>query len=97
MLVKAYEKVSFIYKSEVWLLGTCGGARRRLLTLRKSLQSHVSSRSAMEKVNLKLIDTTSKKGKGRFQTTAEKKAYFGPTKREKTVVVSAGAGGDKSG
>ena len=74
--------------------GSCGGPKRRLLTLRKSMLSHVGSRSAMEKVNLKLIDTTSKKGTGRFQTTAEKKAYYGPSKRERTVVVSAG--GDKT-
>jgi large subunit ribosomal protein L3e len=74
----------------VMLKGAIGGPRRRLLTLRKSLLSAVCSRSAMEEINLKLIDTSSKRGKGRFQTTAEKKAYMGPLKRQKTVVVTGG-------
>merc|ERR1712140_106589 len=84
----------FVRNDFLMIKGPCGGPRRRMVTLRKSLLSHATSRTALEKVNLKLIDTTSKKGKGLFQTTEEKKAYYGPTKRERTVIVSAG--GDKS-
>jgi len=84
----------FVRNDFLMIKGSCGGPRRRMVTLRKSLLSHATSRTALEKVNLKLIDTTSKKGKGLFQTTEEKKAYYGPTKRERTVIVSAG--GDKS-
>jgi len=78
----------FIRNDFIMIKGGCAGSKKRMITLRKSLLSHVASRKAMEKVNLKLIDTTSKKGNGRFQTTAEKKAYMGPTKRERTVIVS---------
>ena len=75
-----------------------------MITMRKSLLSHVNNRAAMEPVHLKLIDTSSKHGKGRFQSTAEKKAFFGPTKREKQKILNRKnaaaaakvAGGDKA-
>merc|ERR1711997_1390092 len=38
---------------------------------------------ALEVVNLKFIDTTSKFGHGRFQTHAEKAAFMGPLKKDK--------------
>merc|ERR1711894_412398 len=59
----------FVRNDFLMIKGSCGGPRRRMVTLRKSLLSHATSRTALEKVNLKLIDTTSKKGKGLFQTT----------------------------
>lgn len=63
------------------LKGKCVGPRKRVLTIRKSLFPK-TSRSALEKVNLKFIDTSSKKGHGRFQTSDEKKKFFGPRKRD---------------
>jgi len=57
------------------------GPKKRVLTLRKSLLVH-TKRVALEKINLKLIDTTSKFGHGRFQTHAEKKAFMGPLKKD---------------
>jgi large subunit ribosomal protein L3e len=46
-----------------------------------------SRRHCTEKVdvNIKFIDTSSKFGHGRFQTKAEKSAFFGPLKRGATV------------
>merc|ERR1712107_489626 len=47
--------------------GCCVGPKKRVLTLRKSLLTHTKKR-ALEVVNFKFIDTTSKFGHGRFQT-----------------------------
>jgi len=49
--------------------GCVVGPKKRVLTLRKSLLVH-TKRVALEKITLKLIDTTSKFGHGRFQTHA---------------------------
>ena len=62
--------------------GCCIGPKKRLLTLRKSLLTHTKKR-ALEKINLKFIDTTSKFGHGRFQTHAEKAAFMGPLKKDR--------------
>lgn len=40
-----------------------------------------TSRRALEKIDLKFIDTTSKFGHGRFQTVEEKKAFMVSFKR----------------
>jgi len=62
--------------------GACIGHKKRLLTLRKSL--HVLTKKRfVEKVNLKFIDTSSKFGHGRFQTSADKTAFLGPLKKDK--------------
>jgi len=61
--------------------GCCVGAKKRVLTLRKSLFPQVSRR-ATEKVSLKFIDTSSKFGHGRFQTDDEKKGFLGTLKRD---------------
>lgn len=42
-----------------------------------------TSRRALEEINLKLIDTTSKFGHGRFQTEEEKKSFMGLLKKDK--------------
>ena len=64
------------------LKGACIGPKKRVLTLRKSLLTHTKKR-ALEVVNLKFIDTTSKFGHGRFQTHAEKAAFMGPLKKDR--------------
>jgi len=61
--------------------GCCVGVKRRVLTLRKSLLVHTKP-SALEKVTLKFIDTSSKFGHGRFQTAEEKKSFMGPLKKD---------------
>jgi large subunit ribosomal protein L3e len=62
--------------------GAIVGCKKRVLTLRKSLLVH-TSRKAGEKITLKFIDTASKFGHGRFQTSQEKKAFMGPLKKDK--------------
>merc|ERR1712061_907349 len=61
-----------------WLMlrGTIMGPRKRVITVRKSLLPQVSRR-ALEKIDLKFIDTSSKFGHGRFQTSEEKAKFFG--------------------
>merc|ERR1712013_399835 len=67
------------------LKGCVVGPRKRLVTLRKSLLTH-TKRVALEKVNLKFIDTASKWGHGRFQTDAEKKAIQGLLKKDREAM-----------
>ena len=84
-------------KTTVWLLllsnlskslltytskGCCIGPKKRTLTLRKSLLTHTKKR-ALEKINLKFIDTSSKFGHGRFQTPQDKAAFMGPLKKDR--------------
>jgi len=60
--------------------GCTMGLRKRVLTLRKSL--HVSSsRTALEQINLKFIDTSSKLGVGSYQTSDEKYKFLGRQKK----------------
>jgi len=63
--------------NEDWMMfrGTCMGPRKRLITIRKSLLPQIS-RKANESVNLKFIDTSSKFGHGRFQTSEEKAKFY---------------------
>jgi len=55
--------------------GSVMGTKKRPITLRKSLITQ-TKRSAMEEVNLKFIDTSSKFGHGRFQTSEEKAKFL---------------------
>merc|ERR1712184_183802 len=64
--------------------GVCG-PKKRAITLRKSLLKQ-TKRAALEEVNLKFIDTTSKMGHGRFQTPEEKKAFMGPLKADRQII-----------
>merc|ERR1719316_2510865 len=56
--------------------GQVVGVKKRLITLRKSLVPQ-TSRVALEKIQLKFIDTSSKFGHGRFQTAEEKRKFYG--------------------
>jgi large subunit ribosomal protein L3e len=55
--------------------GCVMGSRKRPITLRKSLSNN-NIKSFGKKIILKFIDTSSKWGHGRFQTTEEKKELF---------------------
>jgi large subunit ribosomal protein L3e len=59
--------------------GCTVGPRKRPLTLRQALIP-ATSRSALEQINLKFIDTSSKRGHGRFQTSEERKKFMGAVK-----------------
>jgi len=61
----------------VMLKGAVMGPKKRVITLRKSLIPQWS-RSALEEIQLKFIDTSSKFGHGRFQTAKEKEKFLGP-------------------
>jgi large subunit ribosomal protein L3e len=65
--------------NEDWLMikGCCVGVKKRVLTLRKAMMAQYS-RAALENINLKFIDTSSKYGHGRFQTAGEKAKFLGP-------------------
>uniref|UniRef100_A0A914UM24 Ribosomal protein L3 n=2 Tax=Plectus sambesii TaxID=2011161 RepID=A0A914UM24_9BILA len=65
----------------IMIKGACIGHKKRAITLRKSLLVH-TKRVALEHINLKWIDTSSKWGHGRFQTQAEKKAFMGKLKKD---------------
>jgi large subunit ribosomal protein L3e len=65
----------------VMIKGCCPGTKKRLITLRKSLQTNFK-RSAQEVVQLKWIDTSSKFGHGRYQTDSEKKKQMGFLKKD---------------
>ncbi|MQM12852.1 hypothetical protein Taro_045770 [Colocasia esculenta] len=56
--------------------GCCAGPKKRVVTLRESLIKQ-TSRVALEEIKLKFIDTSSKFGHGRFQTTQEKAKFYG--------------------
>merc|ERR1711943_115483 len=58
------------------------GTKKRPVTLRKSLLTG-TSRPALEKIQLKWIDTSSKFGHGRFQSVQEKKSVYGLSKKQK--------------
>jgi len=65
----------------VMLKGCIMGTKKRVITLRKSLLTH-TKRVALEKIDLKWIDTSSKFGHGRFQTQQEKRAFMGKLKKD---------------
>ena len=64
------------------LKGCCIGTKKRFLLLRKSMVTP-TNRRATEEVTLKFIDTSSKLGHGRFQTSEEKAAFYGRKKEQK--------------
>lgn len=65
----------------VMVKGSIPGVKKRVMTLRKSMWTH-TSRKALEKVELKWIDTSSKFGHGAYQTFAEKRAFLGTLKKD---------------
>jgi large subunit ribosomal protein L3e len=68
----------------VMIKGCCVGTKKRPLILRKSLIPQ-TSRRALEQINLKFIDTSSKIGHGRFQTADEKNRFYGRGAQKKAA------------
>lgn len=64
----------------IMIKGCCVGTKKRTILLRKTLHSRVEQ-THVENINLKFIDTSSKLGHGRFQTSAEKDKYFSASRR----------------
>jgi len=65
----------------IMIKGCCPGVKKRAITLRKALGS-TTRRVCSEPANLKFIDTSSKLGHGRFQTSEEKSKFLGPLKKD---------------
>jgi len=59
--------------------GCVVGAKKRVVTLRRTLLNQ-TSRNSQEQIKLKFIDTSSKFGHGRFQTGEEKSKFLGKMK-----------------
>ncbi|CAI4231143.1 unnamed protein product [Auanema sp. JU1783] len=76
-----FPRYGVVNQDFIMLRGSVIGPKKRLITLRKSLIPS-SKRFAHEKINLKWIDTSSKTGHGRFQTSAEKAAFMGKLKKD---------------
>jgi large subunit ribosomal protein L3e len=76
-----FPRYGLVNQDFLMIKGAVQGPKKRLVTLRKSLMVQ-TKRVAHEKINLKWIDTSSKIGHGRFQTTAEKKAFMGKLKKD---------------
>merc|ERR1712071_241994 len=68
----------------VLLKGSVPGVKKRVMTLRKSMFTH-TARRALEKIELKWIDTSSKFGHGAYQTPAEKRQFMGTLKKDLIV------------
>lgn len=66
----------------MFLQGAVPGPKKRCITLRRSLVAQ-TSRTALEEIKLKFIDTSSKFGHGRFQTSDEKIKSLGRLKETK--------------
>jgi len=74
----------------VMIKGCVVGPKKRIITMRKSLVAG-TSRSALEEITLKFIDTSSKFGHGRFQTKKEKDKFMGPTAASASAAAAAAA------
>lgn len=67
--------------NEDWLMikGCVVGPKSRVVTLRKSIVP-ATKRHLKEPLNVKFVDTSSKRGHGRFQTSAERNKFMGISK-----------------
>jgi len=72
-------RYGIVREDYVMIKGSVPGAVRRIVTLRKSIFPP-TNRNALEQITLKFIDTASKTGAGRYQTSDEKAKFLGPLK-----------------
>lgn len=70
-----FPQYSDVNEDFLMIKGGVVGARKRPITIRKSLLNS-TKRSVSEDIEIKFIDTSSKMGKGRFQTSAEKAKHY---------------------
>ena len=80
-----FPRFGIVREDWIMLKGSVTGPVKRVITLRKSLLPQ-TSRNALEEIDLKFIDTTSKFGHGRFQTSEEKAKFMGVLKKDKAPV-----------
>lgn len=60
----------------VMINGACVGPKKRIVILRKPI-FETTRRRFLEEIKLNFIDTSSKLGHGRFQTSDEKNKFYG--------------------
>jgi large subunit ribosomal protein L3e len=70
------------------LKGSICGPRKRIICFRKQL-GQSTRRWMHESISLRFVDTSSKLGHGRFQTSDEKSKFMGPLKRDRTKRAAA--------
>lgn len=75
-----FPKYGTVRGSFLMLKGSIAGPVRRVVTLRRPIAPQ-TSRALMEKVAVKFVDTSSKRGHGRFQTLKEKSQFVGTLKK----------------
>jgi len=75
-----FPRFGVVSEDFLMIKGCCVGTKKRVITLRKSIVPQ-TSRMALEKIQLKFIDTSAKHGHGRFQTSEEKHKFLGPMKK----------------
>jgi len=76
-----FPKYGDVTQDFLMIRGAVPGPVRRVITLRKSLHAP-KSKDMLEDIVLKFIDTSSKIGRGKFQTVDEKRKFLGPLKKE---------------
>jgi len=79
-----------VHEDFLMLKGCVMGPRKAPITLRKSLLNS-TKRVVSEEIQLKFIDTSSKHGKGRFQTRDEKNKFFANSKTNRAAAAPAAA------
>lgn len=79
-----FPRFGIVKEDWIMLKGSVPGPVKRVITLRKSLFVQ-TTRNALEEIDLKFIDTTSKFGHGRFQTGEEKAKFMGILKKDKEI------------
>jgi len=72
----------------IMIKGCCIGVKKRTLTLRTAMATRTGTQFT-ESINLKFIDTSSKLGHGRFQTSEEKAKFYGYEDTEATTKTGA--------
>jgi len=83
-----FPRYGLVKQDFLMLKGCVVGTKKRVVTLRKSLLAQ-TSRIALEEVSLKWIDTSSKYGHGRFQTSQEKAKFLGVLKQQASSLQSS--------
>jgi len=66
----------------IMIKGGCVGTKNRILVMREALMERATV-DALEQIDLHFIDTSSKLGHGKYQTSAEKRGFMGPLKKER--------------
>lgn len=74
-----FPRYGVVTEDYLMMKGSLVGTKKRPITLRRSLLKQ-TSRRALEEIKLKFVDTSSKLGHGRFQTSEEKMKIMGKLK-----------------